>query len=283
MAFNLGANLGQGYSSGGSYGYSNGGSVNSGQSMSQGWSQSGTDAMTAREWSMLMSDIAWERDLQAMQMQMDYNSKEAKTEREWQERMANSIYTRSVKNMEEAGINPILAYNMGLSGASVGSGAQASLGGVPNAPVAQNFMDSWSASNSFSNGISNGSSWNSGENSSWNQSENGLVTALTALGSMIGNALDMVTSGSKIDLTLNGLADLIGNNSVIKDVKDEASKIKNNIVGNVQDFVNKLTGHKDNYHGSGGGHSFYADPNKYPTSRPIGKTQNRSIKGRYTK
>lgn len=272
----MGISLGlpnQGYSDGGSYGYSNGGSVNSGHSMSEAWSQSGTDAMTARQWSMLMSDIAWERDLQAMQMQMNYNSQEAKNQRDWEERMANSIYTRSAKNMQEAGINPILAYGMGLSGAGVGSGATASLGGVPSAPMAQNFMDSWSASNSFSNGISNGSSWNSGENSSWNHSENGLVTALEALGSMIGNALDAVTSGSKIDLTLNGLADLIGNNSLVRDVKEEATNIKNNVVGSVQSFVNKLTGHKDNYHGSGGGHPFYADQNKHPTNRPIGKTQ----------
>lgn len=93
----LGLNLGlnQGYSSGGSYGYTNGGSVNSGQSMSQGWSQSGTDAMTARQWSMLMSDIAWERDLQAMQMQMDYNSKEAKTS----ENGKNAWQTVSIRDL----------------------------------------------------------------------------------------------------------------------------------------------------------------------------------------
>lgn len=252
----LSASLNQGYSSGGSYGYNNGGSVNSGQSMSQGWSQSGTDAMTARQWSMLMSDIAWERDLQAMQMQMDYNAREAKTEREWQERMANSIYTRSAKNMQEAGINPILAYSMGLSGAGVGSGATASLGGVPSAPLAQNFMDSWSASSSFSNGISNGSSWNSGENSSWNQSESGLITALEAFGSMISSALDAVTSGSKIDLTLNGLQDLIGNNNLVQGIKETAQNAKNNITSSVSKLFNKMTGHDETYRGGGGGHGF---------------------------
>lgn len=139
--------------------------------------------------------------------------------------------------MEEAGINPILAYNMGLSGAGVGSGATASLGGVPSAPLAQNFMDSWSSSRSNSMGFSNGSSWNSGENSSWNQSEDGLVTALTALGSMVSSALEAVTSGSKIDLTLNGLADLIGN----KEIKEEGENIKTDINNSVNKTLSFLT------------------------------------------
>ena len=209
----ISAGLDQGYSSGGSYGYNIGGSINSGQNMSQGWSASGTDAMTARQWSMLMSDIAWERDLAAMQMQMDYNSKEAKTQREWQERMANSIYTRSAKNMKEAGINPILAYSMGLSGAGVGSGATASLGGVPSAPLAQNFMDSWSASQSNSMGYSSGESWNTGQSSSWNQSESGLVTALSAFGEIIGNAISNITSAQNIETIEKGIKGLFKKNS----------------------------------------------------------------------
>ena len=269
MAFGVSLGLpNQGYSSGGSYGYNTGGSVNSGQNMSQAWSQSGTDAMTARQWSMLMSDIAWQRDLEAMNMQMKYNRDEAQKERNWQEEMANTIYTRSAKNMQEAGINPILAYSMGLSGASVGSGATASLGGVPSAPVAQNFMDSWSASNSFSNGFSSGNSWNNGESSSWNMSENGLVTALSALGSMIGDALSAVTSGSKIDFTLQGLSDLIGNNSIVNQAKEAVTNIKKNINESVTDFMGAITGrnYKNNrsgYNGGGGGHGFSSVKGRY--------------------
>ena len=184
-----------------SQGYSSGGSENTGwsASSSNSWSQSGTDAMSAREWSALQAQIAWNRDMEAMQAQMQFNAEEAQKQRDWQEQMANTVYTRSVKNMREAGINPILAANMGLSGASVGSGATASLGGAPSAPLAQSFMDSWSASNA----IAQGNSESMG--SSWNSSENGLVTALTALGSVIGNALSMVTSGSNINLTLDML------------------------------------------------------------------------------
>lgn len=201
----LNASLGQGYSSGGSvnsaYNYNN--------SMSENWSQSNswTDAMSARQWSAMMADIAWERDMEAFQKQMDFNAEEAQKQRDWQEAMANTIYTRSVKNMREAGINPILAANMGLSGAGVGSGATASIGGAPSAPLAQSFMDSWSASNAHGFGIGNGEGWSEG--SSWNYSENGLATAIGALGDILKNAYEHVTSGQNINITYEGLKDVL--------------------------------------------------------------------------
>lgn len=173
--------------------YSSGGSTNS--ALSSGWSQSGTNAMDARAWSEAQSALAWNRDLQAMQMQMEFNAAEAQKQRDWEERLANTVYTRSVANMREAGINPILAANMGLSGAQVGSGATASIGGAPSAPLAQNFMDSWSASQNASE--SRGSSWQS--------SEGGLVTALSALGDALGAAIGKVTSGMNLNIALQGL------------------------------------------------------------------------------
>lgn len=177
--------------------YSSGGSVNSAQS--SGWSQSGTNAIDARAWSEAQSALAWSRDMDALQMQMAFNAAEAQKQRDWEERMANTVYTRSVANMREAGINPILAANMGLSGAQVGSGATASIGGTPSAPLAQNFMDSWSASQNASE--SRGSSWQS--------SEGGLVTALQAFGGMIGSAIDKISSGMSLDINMSGLANIV--------------------------------------------------------------------------
>lgn len=268
-----GVNLTQGYSMGGSaqsaYNYNN--------SMSENWSQSNswTDAMSARQWSALMADIAWERDMEAFQQQMDFNAEEAQKQRDWQEQMANTIYTRSVKNMRQAGINPILAANMGLTGAGVGSGATASIGGAPSAPLAQSFMDSWSASNAHGLGVGNGEGWSEG--SSWNQSENGLLTALSELAGLVGNALNIATSGQNINIALEGLENLSNQSkqswqnqktmadSAVKNKKYESKyyphepgrqgssqsnmKIMEQISNFAQGIAEKVTG-------NGGGHNF---------------------------
>lgn len=176
--------------------YGSGGSVNNAQSA--GWSQSGTDALSARAWSEAQSALAWDRTMSAQDKVMAFNAAEAQKQRDWEERMANTIYTRSVANMREAGINPILAANMGLSGAAVGSGATASIGGAGTAPVAQNFMDSWSASENSSE--SHGSSWQS--------SESGLMTALSALSGVLGGVLDKMHASSTINLNMQGLENI---------------------------------------------------------------------------
>nr|QJB21212.1 MAG: DNA pilot protein [Microvirus sp.] len=59
---------------------------------------------------------------------MRYNSKEAKAQRDWQERMSSTSYQRGVKDLEAAGLNPVLAAYNGF-GAQTPSGAYGSLGG----------------------------------------------------------------------------------------------------------------------------------------------------------
>lgn len=58
--------------------------------------------------------------------QMEYNSAEAEKNRKWQEEMASTAYQRTVADMIKAGINPILASQLGAT--TVGSGATASVG-----------------------------------------------------------------------------------------------------------------------------------------------------------
>lgn len=273
----LSANMGlsQGYSSSGqssgsvnsAQSYNN--SFNTAQSMNEAYSQSasGTLANEARAWSAAMADVAWERDLQAMQKQMDFNREEAQKQRDWQAQMANTIYTRSVKNMKKAGINPILAANMGLSGAAVGSGATASLAGAPSAPLAQNFMDSWSGSSSYSHGSSssygegNGSSWGEGSSwgSGWSNSEEGIVTALNALGGMANAGLNAIQSGEAMETINNyiqGGGEIVGDvkNQVVNGVKDFLGSIGDKIQQRYSEEKSKEKPYTNT--GGGGGHGF---------------------------
>lgn len=61
-----------------------------------------------------------------MENQQAYNSAEAKKQRDWQEQMRATAYQATVKDMIAAGINPILAAQLGAT--SAGSGTAASSG-----------------------------------------------------------------------------------------------------------------------------------------------------------
>lgn len=75
----------------------------------------------AAEWNEEM----WER-------QAKFNAEQAQIQRDWSERMENTRYQRAIKDMESAGLNPILAVGGGGSGISTGagSGTAASVGGA---------------------------------------------------------------------------------------------------------------------------------------------------------
>nr|QJB19238.1 MAG: DNA pilot protein [Microvirus sp.] len=54
----------------------------------------------------------------------EFNSREASISRDWQQGMSNTAYQRSMRDLQDAGLNPMLAYMQG--GASSGGGATAS-------------------------------------------------------------------------------------------------------------------------------------------------------------
>lgn len=145
---------------------------------------------------------------QMWQKTADYNADQAAIQRAWQEKMANTVYQRTVKDMVAAGINPILAANMGLGTASVSSGSTASMGN-PMAFMANTIPESQSASQSESYGQSSG----------WSESLSGLAYLADA----ISGAIEKITGSQKIDIAINGLADIF-NSGKDKDVDQSYSK-----------------------------------------------------------
>lgn len=187
-------------------GVSSGGSAQSSSSNAYGYSNSETDGSAAREWSAQQAAIARDWQEKMMQKQMEYNSAEAEKARTWEQHninvaneMANTVYTRAAKNMQEAGINPILAYSAGLGGVGQGatSGSSAATTSLPSGFMAQSFADQHSASEQWSK--------SQGSGSSWQQSENGLATGLQLMGQAISEAIGNLNTGHTLNYYMNDL------------------------------------------------------------------------------
>lgn len=242
-----------------------GGSQNSGQtvsnsssnyqsdSFSDSWSRTYGSEATAKSYAEAIR--AHERQQDFFDQAMRYNATEAYAQRAFNEMMGNTIYTRSVKNMMEAGINPILAANMGLSGASVNSGAAASIA-TPSTFMGQTFADQASASHSESHasGGSESSSHGSSSGSSWNSSESGLATGLAQLGSAVQNGLQALSSAKLFDITIGGNDSTVG--KVVKDVKQGVENTINKAKNYIKNRPGTAVKANKNSQSSGGGRKF---------------------------
>lgn len=88
-------------------------------------SQMSAEQAMAFEASQAAQQMAFQREM--LKKQMQFNSAEAETNRAWQREMRLTAYQDTVKDMIKAGINPILAAQLGATSLTGGSTASAGL------------------------------------------------------------------------------------------------------------------------------------------------------------
>lgn len=224
---NLGSALNGSISSGGSINSSYGVSKNISDSTSNVFGSAATlKAKVAAAEANASARDAWENAA-------DYNARQAQAQRAWEEYMSNTQYQRAVKDMIAAGLNPILAASNGISGASVGSGAAASIGAA-DTYQAQTFADQNSASHA------EGYSKESSNGSSWQNSESGLATGLSLLGESINGALSGLQSANTVNVTIDNL--MKEGKKVPKAIANTGKQLNKAAKGAAKGIINKVKG-----------------------------------------
>lgn len=107
-------------------------------------------AASANEFTANMWQKSADWNEMMWQKSADWNAEQSQINRDWQERMLNTQYQRAIKDMEKAGLNPILAathgINTGISGGSAASISNPTISGASGYAASGGLMNGISAS-----------------------------------------------------------------------------------------------------------------------------------------
>lgn len=93
-------------------------------------SQGGTDlSLSDAVLNMVTGNADYMRTLESMDIQNAFNAQEAQKSRDWQEYMRDTSLSSTIKQLEENGLNPYLAYNSASVSTPSTSSAHAGSGG----------------------------------------------------------------------------------------------------------------------------------------------------------
>lgn len=180
-------------------------------------------AQAANDFTMQMWERAagWNEDM--FNRSMEFNAEQARINREWQEHMRSTAYQTAVKDMEAAGLNPIMAVN--------GGGIQTGTGGAGAATIGTPSMSGTSAAMA-SGGVMNGIS----------ASESSYQGQMEYMGGWLGllaSGMDGLSAAITAMGKDNGLAQVMG--SLIEKVFDrDTEKYSPSIKGDYGNYQNDL-------------------------------------------
>lgn len=211
------------------------------------WSQAAKYNAEQAAYANKLDSERWE-DYKAFQAQ------QAQLNRDFQERMSNTAYQRAVADMMKAGINPILAAQVG--GATTPSGSTATIA-MPSGKMAS--MGSASAGLP-SSGMASISGFTGQGN---NMSEN--LAMFGAIASMFGNGMSGLAEALDLTKAAQVLADAFnkGDRAGLNPFRDKnGNKKTEGITGWINETANDIKNffegkkYKGNFKGGGAGHIF---------------------------